>query len=117
MIARERPSKAAAVPRIWTDLLAYLDSHPTDVSSLREVVVGGSACPPSLMRAFKDRYGVEVIHAWGMTETSPLGSVARPPAGATGDEYWRDPDTPGGGAGGGGGPPRRPHRGRAAPPR
>jgi fatty-acyl-CoA synthase len=89
MIAAEKPTKAAAVPTIWTDLLAYLDKTPTDVSSLGEVVVGGSACPPALMRAFKDRYGVEVIHAWGMTETSPLGSVSRPPAGATGDEYWR----------------------------
>ena len=89
MIEAERPTKAGAVPTIWTDLLAYLDSHPSDISSLREVVVGGSACPPSLMHAFRDRYGVEVIHAWGMTETSPLGSVSRPPAGATGDEYWR----------------------------
>jgi len=89
MIEAEKPTRGAAVPTIWTDLLAYLDSHPADVSSLREVVVGGSACPPSLMHAFKDRYDIQIIHAWGMTETSPLGSVSRPPAGATGEDAWR----------------------------
>ncbi|OLB81740.1 MAG: long-chain fatty acid--CoA ligase [Actinobacteria bacterium 13_2_20CM_2_71_6] len=89
MIEAERPTLAAAVPTIWTDLLAHLDTHPTDVSSLREAVVGGSACPPALMRAFKDRYDIEIIHAWGMTETSPLGSVARAPAGLTGEDAWR----------------------------
>jgi fatty-acyl-CoA synthase len=76
------------VPTIWTDLLAHLDAHPTDTSSLREVIVGGSACPPALMHAFADRHGIDVVHAWGMTEMSPLGSVARPPAGATGDAVW-----------------------------
>jgi acyl-CoA synthetase (AMP-forming)/AMP-acid ligase II len=89
MIEAEKPTRGAAVPTIWTDLLAYLDRNPADVSSLKEVVVGGSACPPSLMRAFHDRYGIEIIHAWGMTEMSPLGSVSRPPAGAEGEEAWR----------------------------
>jgi fatty-acyl-CoA synthase len=88
MIAAERPTKAGAVPTIWTDLLAYLDSHDVDVSSLHEVIVGGSACPPALMHAFADRYGIQIIHAWGMTEMSPLGSVSREPAGATGDDAW-----------------------------
>ncbi len=88
MIATERPTFAAAVPTIWTDLLNHLDANGGDISSLSEVVVGGSACPPSLMHAFWERYGVRIIHAWGMTETSPLGSVARPPAGATGEEEW-----------------------------
>ncbi|CAM06122.1 fatty-acyl-CoA synthase [Saccharopolyspora erythraea NRRL 2338] len=88
MIAAERPTFAAAVPTIWQGVLQHLEQDPQDMSSLREVVVGGSACPPSLMRAFHDRYGIPVLHAWGMTETSPLGSVARPPAGATGDELW-----------------------------
>ncbi len=54
---------------------------------LSEVVVGGSACPPALMRAF-DKRGVTIIHAWGMTEMSPLGSVSRPPAGTEGEEAW-----------------------------
>jgi fatty-acyl-CoA synthase len=89
MIASERPTLAGAVPTIWTDLLAYLDANSTDVSSMRDVVVGGSACPPALMRAFSERHGIEIIHAWGMTETSPLGSVARPPAGLTGEQAWK----------------------------
>lgn len=88
MIAAERPTLAAAVPTIWTDLLSYLDSHDVDTGSLREVVIGGSACPPALMHAFAERHGIEVIHAWGMTETSPLGSVARQPPGLAGEEAW-----------------------------
>jgi fatty-acyl-CoA synthase len=88
MIAAERPTLAGAVPTIWTDLLAYLDANSTDTSAMREVVVGGSACPPALMHAFADRHQIEIIHAWGMTEMSPLGSVARPPAGLPRDEAW-----------------------------
>jgi fatty-acyl-CoA synthase len=89
MIAAERPTTGGAVPTIWIDLLHYLDAHGGDVSSLREVIVGGSACPPSLMQAWEERYGVRIVHAWGMTETSPLGTVSRPPRGAEGDEAWR----------------------------
>ena len=88
MIASERPTLAGAVPTIWTDLLAYLDANPTDVSSMGEVIVGGSACPPALMHAFSQRHGIEIIHAWGMTEMSPLGSVSRPPAGLSGPDAW-----------------------------
>ncbi|MET9253789.1 long-chain fatty acid--CoA ligase [Streptomyces sp. NPDC003717] len=79
MIERERPTHAAAVPTIWQGLLAELIAHPRDVASLTQVTIGGSACPPSLMEAF-DRLGMRVFHAWGMTETSPLGTIARPPA-------------------------------------
>jgi fatty-acyl-CoA synthase len=89
LLAELKPTMAAAVPTIWQGLLAQLDQNPQDISHLREVVVGGSAAPPSLMHAFEERYNVPVLHAWGMTETSPLGSVARPPASATGDEAWR----------------------------
>jgi fatty-acyl-CoA synthase len=88
MIEAEKPTLAGAVPTIWTDLLAYLDANPTDTSSLKEVVIGGSACPPALMHAFSERHGIEVIHAWGMTEMSPLGSVSRPPARVSGPEAW-----------------------------
>jgi fatty-acyl-CoA synthase len=88
MIAAERPTLAGAVPTIWTDLLGHLDATDADTSSLREVIIGGSACPPALMHAYRDRHGVEVIHAWGMTEMSPLGSVSRPPAGVAGDDAW-----------------------------
>jgi len=77
MIESERPTHAAAVPTIWQGLLGELHAKPRDVSSLTQVTIGGSACPPSLMEAF-DKLGMRVCHAWGMTETSPLGTIARP---------------------------------------
>ncbi len=79
MIESEKPTHAAAVPTIWQGLLGELKAKPRDVSSLTQVTIGGSACPPSLMKAF-DELGMRVCHAWGMTETSPLGTIARPPA-------------------------------------
>ncbi|MDN5380690.1 long-chain fatty acid--CoA ligase [Streptomyces sp. LB8] len=85
MIEREKPTHAAAVPTIWQGLLAELNARPRDISALTQVTIGGSACPASLMEAF-DRLGVRVCHAWGMTETSPLGTVAHPPAHAIGTE-------------------------------
>jgi fatty-acyl-CoA synthase len=88
MIEAEKPTLAGAVPTIWTALLDHLDAHPTDTSALKEAIVGGSACPPALMHAFSERHGVEIIHAWGMTETSPLGSVSRAPAHLSGPEAW-----------------------------
>jgi fatty-acyl-CoA synthase len=87
LIAAERPTFAGAVPTIWQGLLAHLNAHPQDLAPLREVVVGGSACPPALMAAF-DELGLTIIHAWGMTETSPLGCVSRPPAGLGPEETW-----------------------------
>ena len=88
MIASERPTHAAAVPTIWQGLLAELIANPRDVSSLQQVTIGGSACPPSLMKAFDEQLGVRLCHAWGMTETSPLGTIAHPPAGVTPEEEW-----------------------------
>ncbi len=89
LIEAERPTISGAVPTIWGDVLRYLREHGGDVSSIRRVLCGGSAVPLALMKAFSDELGVEVRQAWGMTETSPVGSVATPPAGAQGDEYWR----------------------------
>jgi fatty-acyl-CoA synthase len=88
MIETLRPTHAAAVPTIWQGLLAELAAKPRDISSLGAVVIGGSACPPALMKAFDEKYGVKVCHAWGMTETSPLGTVAHPPAGLSPEEEW-----------------------------
>ncbi|CAG7650905.1 long-chain fatty acid--CoA ligase [Actinacidiphila bryophytorum] len=88
MIESERPTHAAAVPTIWQGLLAELTAKPRDVSSLKRVTIGGSACPPALMKAFDEQLGVQLCHAWGMTETSPLGTVALPPAGVDGEEEW-----------------------------
>ncbi|WP_026455380.1 long-chain fatty acid--CoA ligase [Saccharomonospora iraqiensis] len=89
ILAAEKPTFAGAVPTIWQGLLQHLDANPQDISHLREVVVGGSAAPPAMMHAFEERYDVPVLHAWGMTETSPLGSVARPPSSATGETAWQ----------------------------
>jgi fatty-acyl-CoA synthase len=88
MIEAERPTHAAAVPTIWQGLLAELAAKPRDVSSLEQVTIGGSACPPALMKAFDEQLGVRLCHAWGMTETSPLGTVAQPPAGVTPEQEW-----------------------------
>ena len=88
LIEEERVTVAAAVPTIWMDLLRYADEHQPDLSSLRLVPCGGSAVPLALMRDFQDRHGVDIVQAWGMTETSPLGSVARPPLDAEGEEHW-----------------------------
>lgn len=85
MIETIRPTHAAAVPTIWQGLLGELTARPRDVASLTQVTIGGSACPPALMAAF-DKLGMRVCHAWGMTETSPLGTIARPPAHAVGTE-------------------------------
>ncbi|MEC3913429.1 long-chain fatty acid--CoA ligase [Nocardia sp. CDC160] len=88
MMEQARPTFAAAVPTIWGGVLAALQAQPQDISYLRTCVVGGAAVPPSMMRAFEERHHVKLLHAWGMTETSPLGSVAHPPAGAEGEEAW-----------------------------
>ncbi|MFI5616142.1 long-chain fatty acid--CoA ligase [Streptomyces sp. NPDC051567] len=87
MIEREKPSHAAAVPTIWQGLLAEVTARPRDLSSMRQVIIGGAACPPSLMEAY-DKLGVRLCQAWGMTETSPLGSMAHPPAGLGDEEAW-----------------------------
>jgi fatty-acyl-CoA synthase len=87
LIATERPTMAGAVPTIWQALLTHLTEHPQDLAPLRQVTVGGSACPPALMSAF-DELGVTLIHAWGMTETSPLGSTSRAPAGLPPERAW-----------------------------
>jgi fatty-acyl-CoA synthase len=89
LIEQEQVTLSGAVPTIWMDLLRYLDAHPeADLSSLKNVVCGGAAVPRSLMQPLEERHGISLIHAWGMTETSPLGSVARAPADAEGEDRW-----------------------------
>jgi fatty-acyl-CoA synthase len=75
MIEQERATVAAGVPTIWMGLLNAIDGH--DLSSLRAVVCGGSAVPRALSEGFKEKIGIPITQAWGMTETSPLGSVGR----------------------------------------
>jgi len=88
MISETRPTITAAVPTIWQGLLGHLMEHPVDLSCLREVIVGGSACPPAMVRSFLEEHGVNITQVWGMTETSPLGTVARPPAGLAPEQDW-----------------------------
>ena len=90
MIEAERVTTGAGVPTIWNDLLRYLDEHPTDTSSCYRLMVGGSAAPPAMMHAFQDRHDIEIVHGWGMTEMSPVGTLAIPPAAleAGSDEFW-----------------------------
>jgi fatty-acyl-CoA synthase len=88
LIEDERVTVAAGVPTIFSDLLRWCDENRPDLSSLRVVPCGGAAVPVELQKAWDDRHGVTVLQAWGMTETSPVGSVARPPHGAEGEEAW-----------------------------
>ena len=69
---------ALGVPTIWLGLLGAAKEAGSALSSLKRTVVGGSACPPSMITTFREEYDVELIHAWGMTEMSPLGSVNKP---------------------------------------
>ena len=69
---------AMGVPTIWLGLLGYAKKSGSALESLKRTVIGGSACPPSMIDTFRDQYGVETIHAWGMTEMSPLGSTNMP---------------------------------------
>ena len=75
LIEGERVTMAAGVPTVWLGLLNHMAQGGRRFSSLTRTVIGGSACPPAMIRAFKDQYGVTVLHAWGMTEMSPLGTV------------------------------------------
>jgi fatty-acyl-CoA synthase len=75
LLDRERVTFTAAVPTVWLMLLQYLEEHNLKLPHLRKVVIGGSACPRAMIQKFQDVYDVEVCHAWGMTEMSPLGTL------------------------------------------
>ena len=75
LIETEKVNFAAGVPTVWQMLLSYVQAGNLRFTSLKRTVIGGSACPPAMINSFNDDYGVEVIHAWGMTEVSPLGTV------------------------------------------
>ena len=78
LLESEQVTFSAAVPTVWQMLLNHLRETKGALSSLKRVVIGGSAVPEAIVRAFRDDYGVSVTHAWGMTETSPLGTQATP---------------------------------------
>ena len=75
LMQAEQVTFAAGVPTIWQMLLGHVAPNKLQFSSLKRTVIGGAACPPAMIDAFQDDYGVEVLHAWGMTEVSPLGTV------------------------------------------
>jgi fatty-acyl-CoA synthase len=78
LLETEKVTFSAAVPTVWQMLLAHLKATGQKPTTLRKVVIGGAAVPEAIVRAFHDDYGVDVIHAWGMTETSPLGTLSTP---------------------------------------
>lgn len=81
LMQSEKVTMAAGVPTVWLGLLQHLDKTGQTLDSLERTVVGGAACPLSIMDEFRDKHGVETYHAWGMTETSPLGTLCTPKPG------------------------------------
>ncbi|HLF31508.1 MAG TPA: long-chain-fatty-acid--CoA ligase [Xanthomonadales bacterium] len=77
LLDSERVTAAAAVPTVWMGLLQYLEQHGKKLPYLNRVIIGGAACPPMMIRKLELEYGVEVIHGWGMTEMSPIGTTGK----------------------------------------
>jgi len=75
LLENEKVTMTAAVPTVWLALLQYLEQNDLKLSTLKRVLIGGSACPRSMIETFERKYGVEVVHACGMTEMSPLGTL------------------------------------------
>jgi fatty-acyl-CoA synthase len=88
LIGGERVTVAGGVPTIWAGVLAHMQAEGGNLSSLRAVIAGGSAVPHAMQVRFESELGVRLVQAWGMTETSPLGSVANPPPGLSKEEEW-----------------------------
>lgn len=76
LLETEKVTFSAAVPTVWQGLLMHMREHGLKLSTVKRVLIGGSAVPESLIRAFHDDYGVEVLQGWGMTETSPIGTLS-----------------------------------------
>jgi fatty-acyl-CoA synthase len=75
LLESEKVTFAAGVPTVWQMLLGHMQANGLRFSTVNRTVIGGSACPPAMINAFNDDYGVDVLHAWGMTEMSPLGTL------------------------------------------
>ncbi|MDT5009140.1 MAG: hypothetical protein QOH57_757 [Mycobacterium sp.] len=96
MIETRRVTMASGVPTIWNDVLRCLEQDPgRDISSLRGIFSGGSAVPESLMDVYQNKLGITLTQLWGMTETSPLVTIARPPRNAEPQEAWAARNTAG----------------------
>ncbi len=77
LMENERVTFSAGVPTVWLGLITFAQQNKLQFSTLRRTVIGGSACPPAMMKTLEDVFNIEVIHAWGMTEMSPLGTLSR----------------------------------------
>ncbi len=75
LLTEEKVTMTAAVPTVWLALLQYLEQTGKTLPDLKRVLIGGAACPRSMIETFEKKYGIQVIHAWGMTEMSPLGTL------------------------------------------
>ncbi|HEX9432250.1 MAG TPA: 3-(methylthio)propionyl-CoA ligase [Burkholderiales bacterium] len=75
LFEKEEVTMSAGVPTVWLGLLNFMKEQKLRFTTLKRVVIGGSACPPAMLRTFQEEYGVSVLHAWGMTEMSPLGTA------------------------------------------
>ena len=75
LLEAERVTVSAGVPTVWLMLLNHMKAGGLKFSTMQRTMIGGSACPPAMIKSFRDDYGVTVLHAWGMTEMSPLGTV------------------------------------------
>jgi 3-(methylthio)propionyl---CoA ligase len=73
----EGVTMSAGVPTVWQGLLTHVEDNNLKFSTMKRTVIGGSTCPPAMLDAFEDKYGVQVIHAWGMTELSPMGALGK----------------------------------------
>lgn len=92
LMESEAVTLAAGVPTVWLGLLNFLKESGKRIDTVKRMIVGGSACPPSLMQAFQNDYQAEIVHAWGMTEMSPIGTINRPLADSESlseEEQWK----------------------------
>ncbi|MCT4657356.1 MAG: long-chain-fatty-acid--CoA ligase [Cohaesibacter sp.] len=92
LLSTEKCTFSGAVPTVWLMLIQYMQRNDLYLPDLERVVIGGSACPRSMTKAFRDDYGVEVMHAWGMTELSPIGTICsmKPEYADLEGEAWLD---------------------------
>lgn len=89
VIADAMPRQAHGSPAVWTELMVYYGKHEPRKMSLQQIYSGGSPVSPALIHAWEERFGVDVLHAWGMTETGPVATVSHPPAGIAGEARAR----------------------------
>jgi len=76
LLERERVTVSGGVPTVWFAVIAYMRQHGLKFSTLRRTLIGGSACPPAMIDTLQDEFGVRVMHSWGMTEMSPIGTLS-----------------------------------------